>query len=169
MKVSADVYAPSSHSESAQTGPIASPNPPARSQRSKIIAMSGLPAPTHAGGVVVRDSPSGPLYLIVEARREPGVWVLPKGHINDGETPEEAAVREVEEEAGCHATIVEPIGAIRFGDTRVAFFLMKYQHDVPRTESRGLFWGAYDQARERLSFGDTQALLARVHAAPGRQ
>jgi bis(5'-nucleosidyl)-tetraphosphatase len=127
--------------------------------------MCRVPAPTHAGGVVVRDSPSGPQYLVVQARRAPDVWVLPKGHIENDETAEDAAVREVAEEAGCSATVIESIGAIRFNEVRVAFFLMKYQGDVPRTESRKVFWGPYEQARARLSFRNTQDILARAHAA----
>jgi 8-oxo-dGTP pyrophosphatase MutT (NUDIX family) len=127
--------------------------------------MSRQPAPTHAGGVVVRDSVSGPEYLIVEARRAPGTWVLPKGHIEKGETPEEAATREVEEEAGCRASIVRPLGTLNFGEARVAVFLMRHQREVARSETRQVFWGPYEQARKRLSFKDTQELLARAHAA----
>ena len=86
--------------------------------------MARPPAPTHAGGIVVRDSPSGPEYHIVEASREPGVWVLPKGHNEKGETPEAAATREVEEEAGCQATILAPLRALHFDDTYVVMFLV---------------------------------------------
>ncbi len=121
-------------------------------------------APTHAGGVVVRQSPSGPQYLIVEANSNPGVWVLPKGRIEQGETPEEAAVREVEEEAGCRAAIVKPVGSIEFNSTSVAFYLMRYEGDVPRDEDREIFWGSYEKARRRLSFEDTREILSRAHA-----
>jgi 8-oxo-dGTP pyrophosphatase MutT (NUDIX family) len=131
--------------------------------------MARQPAPTHAGGIVVRDSPSGPEYLIVEARREPGIWVLPKGHIEKAETPEAAAIREVEEEAGCKATILAPLGTLHFDDTRVVMFLMKHRKTVPRKETRKVFWGSYEQARKRLSFQDTRDLLGRAHAAAARR
>ena len=54
---------------------------------------------TSAGGVVYRRDESGtPHFLLI---RDPyGNWGLPKGHIEDGETPEEAALREVSEESG---------------------------------------------------------------------
>ena len=52
---------------------------------------------SHAGGVVARTEGGKREYLLVEARRRRGEWVLPKGHIEPGETPEAAAVREVQE------------------------------------------------------------------------
>ncbi len=52
--------------------------------------------------------------LLVTATRQPNLWVFPKGHIEAGETPEEAAVREVDEEAGVVATVVAPIGTLEF-------------------------------------------------------
>ncbi len=61
---------------------------------------------SHAGGVVARTVDGERQYLLVEPRRSRGEWVLPKGHIEPGETPEAAAVREVEEEAGVRAAVV---------------------------------------------------------------
>ena len=43
---------------------------------------------SHAGGVVARSADGEWEYLLVEARRSRGEWVLPKGHIETGETPE---------------------------------------------------------------------------------
>jgi 8-oxo-dGTP pyrophosphatase MutT (NUDIX family) len=122
------------------------------------------PRDTHAGGVVYRDSPGGIEYLIVRARRDPSAWVLPKGHIERGETPEQAAVREIEEEAGCHATIVAPLGRLVFGDVRTRVYLLRFDREVRRTEDRELFWGSADEAGRRLTFEDTREMLARAHA-----
>src|ERR1051325_5923127 len=61
---------------------------------------------SHAGGVVRRTVNDEVQYLIVAASDNPDIWVLPKGHIEKGETPEAAAVREVMEEAGVRASIV---------------------------------------------------------------
>ena len=51
---------------------------------------------SHAGAVVYRLEDGQILYLIETARNNPAHWVLPKGHIEAGETPEKAAEREVE-------------------------------------------------------------------------
>ena len=66
----------------------------------------------------------------MRARRDPAAWVLPKGHIEPGETPEAAAVREVEEESGCLATIVAPLGRLAFGDVRTRVYLMRFEREV---------------------------------------
>src|SRR5215213_7244397 len=52
-----------------------------------------------AGAIVVRFDDDEPRLLLVTARRNPKTWIFPKGHIEDGETPAEAAVREAREEA----------------------------------------------------------------------
>ena len=98
--------------------------------------MSARPArPTverqhSAGGVVVRD---GEMLLIATAggRR----WQLPKGRIEPGESPEQAAVREVREETGVTARIVAPLAGVDYwfaeGSAKrikkhVDFFLLGY-------------------------------------------
>jgi 8-oxo-dGTP pyrophosphatase MutT (NUDIX family) len=125
--------------------------------------------PTHAGGVVFRDSPLGPEYLVVEARRAPGVWVLPKGHIEKAETADMTAMREVEEEAGSQAIVIATLGTLDFDDAHVVVFLMKHQRDVPQAETRKVVWEPYQRARDRLSFQNSRDLLARAHAAVFRQ
>ena len=74
-------------------------------------------------------------YLIVEASKTRGLWVLPKGHIEPGETAEAAAVREVEEEAGVRAAIVALAGESEYPapgkPVRTIFFLMRYLKQKP--------------------------------------
>jgi diadenosine hexaphosphate hydrolase (ATP-forming) len=76
-----------------------------------------------AGGVVF--NPNGEV-LILRHRR--GEWVFPKGHIDPGETPLQAALREVEEEAGVRASCPHP--------ERV--FVTRYRND--RQENRRIYW-----------------------------
>ena len=91
-----------------------------------------------AGGVAIRrvgDRNEVAIVLMIPENR----WQLPKGIIDPGETPEQAALREVREEAGIDCTLVEPLEVIEywfFGNydgTRkryhkfVHFFLMRYE------------------------------------------
>ena len=107
-------------------------------------------------------------YLLVEARRHRGQWVLPKGHIEPGETPEAAAVREVEEEAGVRAEAVARAGETEYeGDGQtvsIIFFLMRYQGEAERQEDRALTWRRYEDALRLLRFDDTRRVLTQAHA-----
>ncbi len=62
-----------------------------------------------AGGVVLRTLDDAPHVLVVHRPRYDD-WSLPKGHLDADEGPQEAAVREVEEETGVRARIVAPAG-----------------------------------------------------------
>ena len=123
---------------------------------------------SHAGGVVARTIDGERKYLLVEASRRPGQWVLPKGHIEPGETPEEAAVREVEEEAGVRAVVVARAGeneyAVDKEPVRVVFFLMRYLGEASRQEDRDVAWRRYDEALRLLRFDDTRRVLTQAHA-----
>lgn len=106
-------------------------------------------------------------YLLVEASRKPGLWVLPKGHIEPGETAEAAAAREVEEEAGVRATIVAPAGESEFvaggKPVRTIFFLMRYEAEVSRTEERRRAWHRYEDALGLLAFENLRGVLMQAH------
>jgi 8-oxo-dGTP pyrophosphatase MutT (NUDIX family) len=69
-----------------------------------------------AGGVVYRRSGAGVEVILAARRTRRGdlVWGLPKGAIEDGEAAEDAAIREVREEAGLEAEIEAPLGDIRY-------------------------------------------------------
>lgn len=107
-------------------------------------------------------------YLLVEARRSRGEWVLPKGHIEPGETPEAAAVREVQEEAGVRASVVARAGESKYAVDRqtvtTIFFLMQYQEEASRQEDRAIAWRPYEDALRLLRFDDTRRVLTQAHA-----
>lgn len=118
---------------------------------------------THGGGVVFRPTPSGPEFLVVQSSKNKTDWVLPKGHIEAGETPEQTAVREVREEAGVVARSLGPLGDAAFaapgGEVRVRFFLMRFEHGAPADEERKTAWLPHDAARARLTYEDHRRLL----------
>jgi 8-oxo-dGTP pyrophosphatase MutT (NUDIX family) len=128
-----------------------------------------------AGGVVIRRPPEGVEVALAARRTRKGdlAWGLPKGLVEPGEQPEEAALREVGEETGLQAEIVEPLGEISYwyvweGERvrkKVAFFLMEATggdislHDHEMEEIR---WFPLAEAPRRATYPSERALLRRV-------
>lgn len=115
-----------------------------------------------AGGVVVRERE---VVVIVPTRRAADgskVLALPKGHVDPGETPVQAATREVREETGIHAEAVAELGSTRYWYRRdgrtigkeVLFFLFAHaggdiaDHD---DEVEDVRWIALERAARELT------------------
>jgi 8-oxo-dGTP pyrophosphatase MutT (NUDIX family) len=133
---------------------------------------------TSAGGLVVADDGvTGPRAALIGRtdRRGRLLWSLPKGHIEEGETPEDTAVREVAEETGIIGEVVAPLGIIDFwfvADGRrvhktVHHFLLRAiggalsDADVEVTE---VAWVPLDELSGRLAYADERALVERAPA-----
>jgi len=117
---------------------------------------------THAGSVTYRQDQNETLYLIISS--SDGVhWVLPKGHIEPNESPEETALRELREEAGIVGKIVDklPIQSFETPQEKVAvqYFLIKELGACHRHEKRLIRWEVLDVALKLLSFENTKAIL----------
>jgi 8-oxo-dGTP pyrophosphatase MutT (NUDIX family) len=89
-----------------------------------------------AGGVLVRrQSGEWVLAAIRPAGKPEGLWVLPKGQIDDGESGEQAALREIAEETGAYGRSLGKLGDTRYwfswdGERVfkvVSFFLVRYE------------------------------------------
>ena len=124
------------------------------------------PAPTHAGGVVVRSDGAIPRYLVVQAKNEPREWVLPKGHIERGESPEQAARREVLEETGVETAVRDVLDTVEFsapdGKVKAQFFLMEMVREGQPREGRERQWLDFDQAMDGLQFKEAQRLVCQA-------
>ena len=119
---------------------------------------------SHAGGVVVRQLVKTKEYLLVQAKRDPQEWVLPKGHIEPGEPTEEAAVREVREETGMWARINGELKDVFFPlngeQVKIRFFLMEaLEEGKPMERGREHSWLPLDMALTRASHKESQEVL----------
>ena len=102
------------------------------------------------------------------------MWRLPKGHVDGEESTEQAAVREVKEEAGIEAKIIKKIETIKYfyrhpekGDILkfVTFYLMKYVKDLPEghdDETSEVAWLSFDEALKTLSFSGEKQILKKA-------
>lgn len=148
--------------------------------------MPGSPFPVvrqvSAGGVVYRRAAGGAEVAIVRVgpkRR----WQLPKGIVEEGEDPEETAVREVREEAGVDARVAAPLDTIEYwyvGNERdgrrvrfhkfVHLFLLEYasgdvaDHDHEVDEAR---WVPLGEAADMLAFESERKAMSQAAALIG--
>ena len=134
---------------------------------------SGTSTEVSAGGVVRRG---GDVAVIVPTRRAASghrVLALPKGHVDPGETPAQAAQREVREEAGVETDLVAELGEVRYWYQRegrkiakvVTFFLFDYRsgdvadHDAEVEEVR---WLPLEAAVTELTYKGEREMVQRA-------
>jgi 8-oxo-dGTP diphosphatase len=120
-----------------------------------------------AGGIVLRQEKT-PLIAVVRLRKR-DEWVLPKGKLNDGETPRAAAKREVLEETGHDVCVHEFLGTLVYPSgsrSKVVHYWRMAATNKPAHELmqdvRAVDWLPLDAAVERLSRNYEQAFLANV-------
>lgn len=120
-----------------------------------------------AGGIVLRRGDT-PLIAIVRQRKR-NEWVLPKGKLDDGETPKQAAHREVLEETGHEVAIQEFLGTLVYqsgGRSKVVhFWRMEAEGGQVRKlmdDIKAVDWLPLDDALARLSREYERAFLTQV-------
>lgn len=130
---------------------------------------------TSAGGVVL-DLGSRPARVALIARHDRRarlLWSLPKGHVEAGETPAQAALREVQEETGLIGRVIAPLGVIDFWfvveDKRIHktvhhFVIEAIGGDLSDEdiEVEAVEWVPYEQVVRRLAYGDERRLVEKV-------
>ena len=109
-----------------------------------------------------------PLVAVVRLRKR-NEWVLPKGKLDDGETPRAAAEREVVEETGHDVAVHEFLGTLvyesRGGSKVVHYWRMEAGHAPTRKlmrDVKAVDWLPLGEAVERLSRGYERAFLEQV-------
>jgi ADP-ribose pyrophosphatase YjhB (NUDIX family) len=120
-----------------------------------------------AGGIAVRRDAAGLSVLLVRAKKDPTVWIFPKGHIEPGETAEAAALRETREEGGVEGELIGEIGEpLEFTSgrelVRVRYFLIRAVAESASTDGREKRWLPFDEARRTLAFENAQRLLDEI-------
>ena len=128
-----------------------------------------------AGGLVLDQS--GPILraalIARHDRRGRLIWSLPKGHVEFGETAQEAAIREVREETGIDSTVLAPLGTIDFWfmaeDKRihktVHHFILNAHGGELSDEDREVIevaWIPLDEVAAKLAYRDERKLMAKV-------
>jgi 8-oxo-dGTP pyrophosphatase MutT (NUDIX family) len=126
-----------------------------------------------AGGLVVDDPHAPTVGLLIAHRLRSGalVWSLPKGHIEQGETPEQAAVREVREETGITARVLAPLGVTDYWFVQAQRRIHKWVHhhvlvdpsgdlSTDDVEIEDVAWVPVDDLVGRLHHRDERSLVS---------
>ncbi|MEI7778472.1 MAG: NUDIX hydrolase [Actinomycetes bacterium] len=132
---------------------------------------------TSAGGLVVLGSGEQAQAALIARHNRSGklLWSLPKGHIEGGETPDEAAIREVREETGIHSLVRAPLGVIDFwflaGNRRIHktvhhFLLQATGGELSDADPEvvEVAWVPLADLATVLAYPDERKLLARLPA-----
>ncbi len=134
-----------------------------------------------AGGVLVRRMRGRWWLAAIRPQGKPeGVWALPKGLVDPGEQPAEAALREVHEETGCDGALEGKLGDVRYVYTWsgerifkiVSFYLLRWRRGrlgviepAMRREVAEARWLPLDEAPRLLAYKGEREMAAKAAAA----
>ena len=124
-----------------------------------------------AGGIIFRRDPAGGVeILLIQDGKDR--WTIPKGHIEEGETAEQTARREIGEEAGLHEVeILGWLGKIHFRYRRIdrlvlmttQIYLVRAKGDTNAVQKEawmnGIKWFKFNDALEAIEYEDIGKLM----------
>ena len=123
-----------------------------------------------AGAVVLAGEGAGRRVAVLH-RRGPDEWRLPKGKLEPGETPAQAAARELLEETGLRAEMGEEIGRTEYTYGRatrkiVTFYVVRLPEPVPLVPENPPFdearWMPVPEALAALTWGNERELVEKA-------
>lgn len=126
-----------------------------------------------AGGIVARFISGGRVEIACIYREARGDWTFPKGKLDEGETFEQAALREVHEETGLTCDVVRFVGTTNYTHRKgkpkiVAYYLMSVADGefAPNEEVDELVWLGMEHVRQHLTWERDQELFDLVANLP---
>ncbi len=129
--------------------------------------LSGHEVVRAAGGVIYRQTRRGELEVLLIHRPQQRDWSFPKGKLEAGETDEECALREVEEETGLRCTLERELPPVSYETRKGRLKIVRYWMMVamggvaePRNEVDAVRWVSVDKALGQLTHERDHELLA---------
>jgi 8-oxo-dGTP diphosphatase len=140
------------------------------------LDVSADPVVRAAGGIVLRRAPGGEGWQVLLVHRPRyDDWSLPKGKADPGESDEETALREVEEETGLRCTLGARAGRTRYRDSKgrdkiVHYWLMEPESGaatadgtfVPNDEVDEVRWCGVTDAVAMISYAHDRKMLSKA-------
>ncbi|MGC8480752.1 MAG: NUDIX hydrolase [Acidimicrobiales bacterium] len=129
-----------------------------------------------AGGVPWRVGNGGEIEVVLCFRPRYGDWTIPKGKVEEGESLEAAALREIEEETLITGQLGDPLGSLTYvlddrSTKEVHYWLvgivdaMEFSSNEEVSE---LFWGTFDEAIARATYEGDRDILRRAQVLLGK-
>ncbi len=146
-----------------------------------------------SGGLVIKRDKNEWMLAVIEPQREPAkklkmILALPKGLVDEGEKPEQTAMREVQEETGLVASPITKLADIKYvyvrswGDNErvfkiVSFYLLRYESgtigeisEEMRVEVKQALWIPLKEAARKLAYRGEKDMVKKalvyVHSHP---
>ena len=128
-----------------------------------------------AGAVVFKIDADGKVFYLLLKNDQSNYWDFPKGKMEEGETLEQTALREIKEETGLDTELVHGFSdAIRYNfstregkniDKEVTFFLgLSHSSDVKISDEHGDFiWLSFVEAYQKITYPNSRRVLERAN------